>query len=130
VIASLLDLTAKNEYTPARLYFLYNVSCSCIYLYVLLFRLPEQNEIEHNLRRFPMRTRTEKEHRKLIEQIREIMHSDRRQYLTVFRINSERNLKQTIYHAIFRGKKKCSLHFLVGHIFLSFVSSFCSNRFI
>ena len=51
-----------------------------------------------------MRTRTEKEHRKLIEQIREIMHADRRRYLTVFRINSELNLKQTIYRAIFRGK--------------------------
>jgi hypothetical protein len=67
-------------------------------------RLPEQYEIEHNLRRFPMRTRTEKEHNKLIEQIREIMHPDRRRYLTVFRIDSDLNLKQTMCYAIFKGK--------------------------
>jgi hypothetical protein len=52
-----------------------------------------------------MRARTEEQHKELIEQIREIMHPDRRRYLTVFRINSELNLKQTIFHAIFKGKK-------------------------
>lgn len=51
-----------------------------------------------------MRTRTQKEHEKLIEQIREIMYPDDRRYLTVFRINSELNLKQTMCHAIFKGK--------------------------
>jgi hypothetical protein len=50
-----------------------------------------------------MRTRAEKEHTKLIEQIREIMHPDHRRYLTVFRIDSELNLKQTIFHAIFNS---------------------------
>ena len=80
-----------------------------MYQMTISFRLPEQNEIEHNLRRFPMRTRTEKQHRKLIEQIREIMDPDGRRYLTVFRINSELNLKQTICHAIFKGK----IHFSV-----------------
>lgn len=71
----------------------------------ILFRLPEQNEIEHNLKRFPMRPTTEKDYKELIEQIKEIMHPDRRTYLTVFRINTELNLKQTIFHAIFKGKR-------------------------
>ncbi len=70
-----------------------------------LSRLPEPDEIEHNLRRFPMRARTEKEQKKLIEQIREIMHPDQRRYLTVFRINSDLNLKQTMCYAIVKGKK-------------------------
>jgi hypothetical protein len=52
-----------------------------------------------------MRTRTKKEYQNLIEQIKEIMHPDHRRYLTVFRINSELNLKQTIFHAVFKGKK-------------------------
>jgi hypothetical protein len=56
-----------------------------------------------------MRTRTEKEHRKLMEQIRAIMDPNERRYLSVFRINSELNLKQTIYHAIFKGKKVFSI---------------------
>jgi hypothetical protein len=94
----------------------------------ILARLPEQDEIEHNLRRFPMRERTEKEHRKLIEQIREIMHPDGRRYLTVFGINSELNLKQTIYDAIFKGKNYS--RGLVDYTFLLFISSFCSDRVI
>ncbi len=75
-----------------------------------------------------MRPRTEKEHRNLIEQIRQIMHPDRRRYLSVFRINSELNLKQTVYDAIFKGKKYS--RFLVNYTFLLFISSFCSGRFI
>jgi hypothetical protein len=51
-----------------------------------------------------MRARTEKEQKKLIEQIREIMHPDQRRYLTVFRINSDLNLKQTMCYAIVKGK--------------------------
>ncbi|CAF4358695.1 unnamed protein product, partial [Adineta steineri] len=77
VLAGLMDLTAKNKYTPAR--------------------VPEQDEIEHNLRRFPMRARTEKEHKRLIDQIKEIMHPSVRRYLNVFRNNSELNMKQTIF---------------------------------
>ncbi|UJR23620.1 hypothetical protein I4U23_026606 [Adineta vaga] len=83
VIASLIELTAKNEHTPPR--------------------LPDQDEIEHNLRRFPMRARTEKEHRKLIDQISEIMHPSVRRYLNVFRIHNELNMKQSIFHAIFKA---------------------------
>ncbi|CAF0820629.1 unnamed protein product [Adineta steineri] len=83
VLAGLMDLTAKNKYTPAR--------------------VPEQDEIEHNLRRFPMRARTEKEHKRLIDQIKEIMHPSVRRYLNVFRNNSELNMKQTIFHAIFKA---------------------------
>jgi hypothetical protein len=75
-----------------------------------------------------MRTRTRSEHEKLMEQISEIMNPDGRRYLTVFHINSELNLKQTIYHAIFKGE--IYSRFLVAHTFLFFVSSFCSNGFI
>lgn len=52
-----------------------------------------------------MRIRTKEERQKQIAQIREIMHPSRRMYLTVFRINSELNLKQTILQAIFKGRK-------------------------
>ncbi len=90
--------------------------------------MPEENEIEHNLRRFPMRTRSEKKHNKLIEQIKEIMHPDLRRYLTVFRINSELNMKQTIFHAIFKGREY--FWHLFNYIFLLFISLFCPDRFI
>jgi hypothetical protein len=66
-----------------------------------------------------MRTRTEKEHKKLMDQIKEIMRPDRRRYLTVFRINNELNMKQTIFHAIFKGKKYS--RFLVDHIHFCFL---------
>ncbi len=67
--------------------------------------MPKQDEIEHNLRRFPMRTRTKEEHKNLMDQITRILHPDGRRYLTVFRINGELNLKQTICHAIIKGKE-------------------------
>lgn len=70
----------------------------------MVSRSLRDGEIEHNLRRFPMRTRTDEEDAKLIEEIREIMHPGCRKYLTVFRINSDLNLKQTVCHAIFKGK--------------------------
>ncbi|CAF4144077.1 unnamed protein product [Rotaria magnacalcarata] len=62
VIASLMKLTAINEYTPVR--------------------KPERHEIEHNLLRFPMRARTEKEQQQQIDQIGKIMDPNNRMYLT------------------------------------------------
>lgn len=50
-----------------------------------------------------MGPRTEKDDANLIEQIKKIMDPVARRYLTVFRVNGERNLKQTIWHAIFKG---------------------------
>jgi hypothetical protein len=52
-----------------------------------------------------MRTRTKEKYEQLIAQIKEIMNPARRMYLTVFRIHSELNLKQTILHAIFKGNE-------------------------
>lgn len=68
-----------------------------------LNRLPEREEIEHNLRRFPMRARTEKAHEKLIDQIKKIMHPSVRRYLNIFSIHGRLNMKQSIFHAIFKG---------------------------
>lgn len=50
-----------------------------------------------------MRARTREEHEKLIKRIEKIMDPDKRMYLTVFRINSGLNLKQTILQAIVKG---------------------------
>jgi hypothetical protein len=74
-----------------------------------------------------MRTRAEKEHTKLIEQIREIMHPDHRRYLTVFRIDSELNLKQTIFHAIFKGKTN-SQFFIRSSIFPFLLAHFAQTN--
>lgn len=51
-----------------------------------------------------MRARTKEEHKRLIDRIEQIMDPDKRMYLTVFRIHSDLNLKQTILQAIFKGK--------------------------
>ncbi len=50
-----------------------------------------------------MRARTKHEYEQMIAEIQEIMDPAKRMYLTVFRINSELNLKQTILQAIFKG---------------------------
>lgn len=51
-----------------------------------------------------MSPRTNKDHISLVEQIEKIMNPNGRRYLTVFRVNSELSLRQTIWHAIFKGK--------------------------
>ena len=88
----------------------------------MFYRSPSKEEIEHNLRRFPMSPRTEKDHMNLMEQIEKIMHPKGRRYLTVFRVNSELNLNQTIWHAIFKGK--CTSYRLCLHLLFS-NSTFC-----
>ena len=50
-----------------------------------------------------MRARTKEEHEKLLKRIEKIMDPANRMYLTVFRIDSGLNLKQTILQAIFKG---------------------------
>lgn len=65
--------------------------------------MPNRDEIEHNLRRFPMRARTDAEHQQHIKQIQAILDPANRMYLTVYRMKNELNLKQTILHAVFKG---------------------------
>jgi hypothetical protein len=77
---------------------------SSAYNFQFISRMPSTDEIEHNLQRFPMRARTKEEHEKQIDQIKEIMRPEQRRYLTVLSPSDELNMKQTIFHAIFKGK--------------------------
>lgn len=73
-----------------------------------------------------MRARMEKEQQQQIDQIEKIMNPNNRMYLTVFRIDGEFNLKQTIAQAIFKGNHHVRInskgkyfinafHFLIAH---------------
>ncbi|CAF1414384.1 unnamed protein product [Rotaria magnacalcarata] len=84
VIASLMKLTAINEYTPVR--------------------KPERHEIEHNLLRFPMRARTEKEQQQQIDQIGKIMDPNNHifDYLIAHFAQSDQDVRN-------RGKVKATM---------------------
>ena len=73
-----------------------------------------------------MGPRMKKDYANVVEQIKKIMDPVARRYLTVFRVNSERNLKQTIWHAIFKGT--CRSLFNIALISSSQIAHFAETR--